>query len=49
MKLNDYLEGTEFELKLIKSHLKFVPKHINEALKNNKTNYENYGSNKEKK
>lgn len=45
--MEEYLSGTQFELELTTALLKFVPKHMEECLKNPDLNYEDYGTENE--
>jgi hypothetical protein len=47
--LAKFLDGTTFEVELLKSLQKFVPRHIEDALNNTHIKYEEYGSEYEKR
>ncbi len=49
MKLEQHLEGTQFELELAKALQKFIPEHLNQTLHNSEINYKEYGNPVEKK
>ena len=47
--MKELLEGTKFELELVKSLLAFVPQQIKDALSNNEIKYEDLGNEKQLK
>jgi len=47
MRLEEYLQGTQFELELAKALHKFIPQHMQASLDNSEINYREYGTERE--